>query len=343
MPASVVATTLITHGLAFWEHSKVDAAKTESRLSRITIRAAIVLGAIEMPGVLLALFFLFVFGLPPFDYPYSQALATILLLLTGSAWMLPAGLIACRNPISGTWVMLIGAFLSAFASLWLSSTHLVASALSKWWEHSLGFDVGSFIGLSSAFSGPLLLFGVVLYREHVYGHLLTRRQTAVLAGSTLLFLLVIVSLKGAHLTRQLLAMNAVERWGGRVTIEYVRDFSRWDSRGWYYHQRFFVERVEVDLRNANLTDDNLAVLRELGSVTYLLLAATNVGDKSLLHLQPLSELEFVELRRTEVTDAGLEHLQTFPKLKAVDLYHTNTTQEGRQHLRDAMPSCDVIP
>ena len=74
---------------------------------------------------------------------------------------------------------------------------------------------------------------------------------------------------------------------------------------------------EVDLRNTEVTDDDLADLKHIVN------------------------LKNVDLRGTLVTDAGLEHLRPITTLEFINLERSATTKEGIEKLRQALPNADV--
>ena len=127
------------------------------------------------------------------------------------------------------------------------------------------------------------------------------------------------------------------------------------------------DRLEVDfhLQPGSLTDDQLAVLKDLKKVIHLHLGNTNVGDRGLasvaslttlteLHLEKtkvtdaglkslanLNSLEYLNLYGTGITDAGLVHLKGLSKLKHLYLWQTKVTPAGANDLRKALPGLDV--
>jgi len=127
------------------------------------------------------------------------------------------------------------------------------------------------------------------------------------------------------------------------------------------------DRLEVDfhLQPGSLTDDQLAVLKDLKKVIHLHLGNTNITDKGLaqisglttlteLHLEKtkitdaglkslgrLSELSYLNLYGTGITDAGLVNLKGLAKLKHLYLWQTKVTPAGVNDLRKAIPGLDA--
>lgn len=65
----------------------------------------------------------------------------------------------------------------------------------------------------------------------------------------------------------------------------------------------------LDLRNSELTDDDLAELEDLKNVEALDLENTQLTDAGLVYLEDQQQLRFLVLRKTSVTDEGVRRLQ----------------------------------
>jgi hypothetical protein len=68
---------------------------------------------------------------------------------------------------------------------------------------------------------------------------------------------------------------------------------------------------------------------------------TEVQDADLADLKHIVNLKNVDLRGSLITDAGLEHLRTITTLEFVNLERSNTTKEGIEKLRQALPNAEV--
>lgn len=114
----------------------------------------------------------------------------------------------------------------------------------------------------------------------------------------------------------------------------------------------------LDLRNTNLSNDQLANLKSLTQLKLLDLGGTDVSDKGLVHLHSFKHLRTLDLRDTNVTnkgvkyishlsnlralffgttrisDRGLRHLKTLPKLQFLDLRDTDVTDQGMKQLQN---------
>ena len=82
-----------------------------------------------------------------------------------------------------------------------------------------------------------------------------------------------------------------------------------------------------------LTDDDLAVLKELGAVQELDLKDTGITDAGLKHLAPLTQLKRLHLEKTKITDAGLASISGLTELEYLNLYGTAITDAGLDHLK----------
>jgi hypothetical protein len=65
----------------------------------------------------------------------------------------------------------------------------------------------------------------------------------------------------------------------------------------------------VDLKGRVVTDDDLALFRDLPMVQILMLSNTPITDSGLRHLEGLSKLELLVIANTKVTSEGLDRLR----------------------------------
>lgn len=82
-----------------------------------------------------------------------------------------------------------------------------------------------------------------------------------------------------------------------------------------------------------LTDDDLAVLKDLDPVIELDLKNAGITDAGIKHLSALTQLERLHLEKTKVSDAGLANLKGLTKLKYLNLYGTGVSDAGLEHLK----------
>jgi Leucine Rich Repeat (LRR) protein len=95
------------------------------------------------------------------------------------------------------------------------------------------------------------------------------------------------------------------------------------------------DRLEVDfhLQPGSLTDDQLAILKDLKKVIHLHLGNTNITDRGLAQLSGLTTLTELHLEKTKITDAGLKALAHLSELSYLNLYGTGITDAGLANLK----------
>jgi len=99
--------------------------------------------------------------------------------------------------------------------------------------------------------------------------------------------------------------------------------------------------VHLDLRGQPVTDAQLAYLKPLTELTHLHLENTKITDKGLENLKGLVHLEYLNLYGTAVSDAGLVNLEGMKKLKRLYLWQTRVTEAGAAKLKKAIPGVDI--
>jgi hypothetical protein len=99
--------------------------------------------------------------------------------------------------------------------------------------------------------------------------------------------------------------------------------------------------VHLDLRGQPVTDAQLVHLKPLTDLTHLHLEKTKITDKGLENLRGLVNLEYLNLYGTGVSDAGLANLEGMKKLKHLYVWQTKVTDAGAAKLKQAIPSVDI--
>jgi hypothetical protein len=87
------------------------------------------------------------------------------------------------------------------------------------------------------------------------------------------------------------------------------------------------------------TDETVAHLSGLTSLTCLYLDDTQVGDAGLAHLSGLTNLRVLWLHNTGVGDASLICLSGMSNLQELSLPGTQVSDAGLAHLSRALPHC----
>lgn len=98
--------------------------------------------------------------------------------------------------------------------------------------------------------------------------------------------------------------------------------------------------TELDLRDAKVTDDALALVASLPSLQNLCLRGTEVTDAGLAHLRGMTQLAALDLRGTAITGAGVSQL---PSLGLTALHLTDTHVTGDDlHWFPTMPNLRTL-
>jgi hypothetical protein len=196
---------------------------------------------------------------------------------------------------------------------------------------------------------------------------------------TLLILTVAVALPLSWLgvemkkaTDQKEIVEATQRVGGRVAYDWElgnRRIAQPRGPGWLrtlLGGDFFGEVVAASYNGLEVTDIDLARLRELTQLQELHLDGTKlsdaaleqlaglpqlqvlsfngtkVSDAGLAQLARLTQLQYLSLDRTKVADTGLAHLAGLTQLQWLFLYRTKITEAGVTKLQQALPNCKII-
>ena len=101
--------------------------------------------------------------------------------------------------------------------------------------------------------------------------------------------------------------------------------------------------AQLNLRGTEITDNDLAQLKDLTALVRLHLENTATTDKGLVHLKALVNLEYLNLYGTQVSDAGLDQLAPLKKLKKVYIWQSKVTIAGVIKFKKAMPGTQIIP
>lgn len=113
---------------------------------------------------------------------------------------------------------------------------------------------------------------------------------------------------------------------------------RWQSWGhdWLHVTLgiyYFRSIQAVDWSNCYTKNDDLKLLREIGTLEELNLSHTWITDQGLSVLEDLPRIRKLNLDNTKVTDKGLKHVGSLRELETLDVRRTGITEEGLVHLR----------
>ncbi len=86
----------------------------------------------------------------------------------------------------------------------------------------------------------------------------------------------------------------------------------------------------LDLTMTKIQDDDLPRLPQ--SLSWLILASSDIGDGAIQHLNHFERLQFLNLSDTNVTEAGLRELAVLPELSDLSLGGVSMSPEAIRHL-----------
>jgi hypothetical protein len=90
--------------------------------------------------------------------------------------------------------------------------------------------------------------------------------------------------------------------------------------------------VALILKQAEISDADLAPVEQLHDLKFLSLERTPIGDAGVAHLAGLADLQSLSLAGTKVTDGGLVHLSKLSSLENLDLEGLKITDRGLAEL-----------
>lgn len=99
--------------------------------------------------------------------------------------------------------------------------------------------------------------------------------------------------------------------------------------------------TEARLGATKITDAGLATLKNLPHLQVLGLELTGITDAGVAHLAGLRNLTSLNLYGTGVSDAGLAHLEGMKHLRNLYLWQTKVTEEGTKKLQAALPGLNI--
>lgn len=97
----------------------------------------------------------------------------------------------------------------------------------------------------------------------------------------------------------------------------------------------------LKLTNTQITDNGLAFVTKLTSLTRLHLENTKITDNGLENLKTLENLEYLNLTATNITDKGLKSIASLKNLKKIYLWKTQVSQAGVENLKKSLPNLVV--
>lgn len=95
------------------------------------------------------------------------------------------------------------------------------------------------------------------------------------------------------------------------------------------------------LSYANLTRQDLSILKQLSNLTWLYLDHSNVTDSCAQDIASLPKLKYLNLVGTEVTDHSIPYLANMKELKQVYFYQSKVTLQGIKELLPKLPKLEA--
>jgi hypothetical protein len=138
---------------------------------------------------------------------------------------------------------------------------------------------------------------------------------------------------------------AIKKLGGSVTPDHPqRDepIEKVDLRDKDLHDadlkvlRHFHGLLQLDLTGTHITDAGLREVQGLKNLQMLWLTGTGITDAGLTQLHELKDLKLLHLSSTTITDAGLKELRAHETLAVLHLNDTRVTDTGLKDLRALM-------
>ena len=154
------------------------------------------------------------------------------------------------------------------------------------------------------------------------------RWVHVAVGGAIVLALIFLSI-GIFIPSDNSIQSLVEASGGSVRVESLSVHTKVD---WAIAEPLKYRIVEISLTNSSDARALLPQLRSQYGVQYLDLRDTNVTDQDLRHVASLPNLRTLMLDNTNVTDKGLEHLFNLKKLRRLGTLDTSVTFEGLERL-----------
>ena len=134
--------------------------------------------------------------------------------------------------------------------------------------------------------------------------------------------------------RQQRAVQAVREMGGWVKYDFEIQLDE--------HGNEIRDPEAVETQNRGRTWLRTVLGRDaLSDVVDVMLSQGELSNADLAVLRNFHELERLFLAGHGVTDAGLVHLQGLKRLKRITFSHTGVSEEGAKHLQQALPNCQI--
>jgi hypothetical protein len=154
--------------------------------------------------------------------------------------------------------------------------------------------------------------------------------------------------------QQKFAVEKIQALGGTVNYDYQKitgDVYHFNDQAspsgpeWLrklFGDEYFQNVVWVTLSKTTVTDDDLAILKNLTDLKGLNLNETKITGSGLVHLTGLKNLQCLLLDKTLVEDCSLVHLRNLISLRYLSLNSTRITDAGMINLHKLTNLEDVL-
>ena len=116
-----------------------------------------------------------------------------------------------------------------------------------------------------------------------------------------------------------------------------------DSIGKKYSLNILVNLRTLELSRATeISDEGLALLKEMKNLERLIIESSKVTDAGILFLKDIPNLKYLKLMNTPVGDSVVNSLKELKKLESLDLINTNVSEKGLEDLQNLLSNVAVI-
>jgi len=116
-----------------------------------------------------------------------------------------------------------------------------------------------------------------------------------------------------------------------------------DSIGKKYSLNVLVNLRTIELSRATeISDEGLALLKELKNLERLIIESSKITDNGILFLKEIPNLKYLKLMNTPVGDSVANSLKDLQKLEHLDLINTNISEQGLGEIQKNLPNVTVL-
>ncbi len=103
---------------------------------------------------------------------------------------------------------------------------------------------------------------------------------------------------------------------------------------------------QLDISKSSVSDDGLALIRDMPELEVLLAGGTRITDGGLAHLKQMKKLKVLDLMGTGVTDKGLAEIASLKSLKILSIGNSQrhlakVSKKAVDGLKKSLPGCQI--